>query len=340
MQTRNTDSLGESPLLSISNLTTEFKVRGSWHAAVRNVSLDVHSNETLAIVGESGCGKSMTAMSIMQLLPEHGCRIRQGEIRFSGRDMLSLQERELQTLRGNRLAMIFQEPMTALNPVLPIGLQVAEPLMFHRMMSEREARKEAVSLLEQVGIAAAARRLDDYPHEFSGGMRQRVMIAMALACNPDILIADEPTTALDVTIQAQVLNLLAQLKADRGMGMILITHSLGVVAAVADRVAVMYAGEVVETAPVAEIFSHPAHPYTEALIRSIPRSDRDIAAIKPIGGAVPSIDQMPAGCRFADRCPISESRCHLESPPITSVQGSSTHLARCWLRADAAVDSE
>ena len=325
------DGAASATLLSVERLTTEFWVSGNWHAAVRGISFEVARNETLAIVGESGCGKSITVMSLMRLLPERGCRLTADALRLDGRDLVSLDEEGMRRLRGDRMAMIFQEPMTALNPVLPIGLQIAEPMMFHRDMDEKTATAEAVRLLEMVGIPSAARRVGDYPHEFSGGMRQRVVIAMALACEPDLLLADEPTTALDVTIQAQVLALLADLKAAHGMGMILITHSLGVVAAVADRVAVMYAGEIVETADVGELFANPVHPYTEALMRSIPRPDRDIAAVAPIGGSVPSIDRMPAGCRFAGRCPEVRPECHLAPPELVSV--GSGHKAACWVRA-------
>ena len=320
------------PLLSVEGLTTEFWIGGGWHAAVRGVSFEVARNETLAIVGESGCGKSITVMSLMRLLPETGCRSGADRLTLDGRSLTGLSEEEMRQLRGDRMAMIFQEPMTALNPVLPIGLQIAEPLMFHRGMALREARDVARALLDQVGIPATSDRLDDYPHEFSGGMRQRVMIAMALACDPDLLLADEPTTALDVTIQAQVLALLSDLKQAKGMGMILITHSLGVVAAVADRVAVMYAGEIVETASVNELFANPVHPYTEALLRSIPRPDRDVDTVVPIAGSVPSIDRMPPGCRFAGRCPLATPDCLAAPPPLVATGGTG-HRAACWVRA-------
>tara|TARA_R110002110_G_scaffold66224_20_gene181699 strand:+ start:162 stop:1163 length:1002 start_codon:yes stop_codon:yes gene_type:complete len=322
-----------APLLRVEGLTTEFRLDGQWHSAIRNLSFSVDRNETLAIVGESGCGKSITVMSLMRLLPEHGCRLSADQVNLNGQDLMGLSEDQMRSLRGNRMAMIFQEPMTALNPVLPIGLQIAEPMMFHRGLSLAEARPAVIELLDQVGIPSAAKRVDDYPHEFSGGMRQRVVIAMALACDPDLLLADEPTTALDVTIQAQVLALLADLKAAKGMGMILITHSLGVVAAVADRVAVMYAGDMVETAGVEELFANPVHPYTEALIRSIPRPDRDIEAVVPITGTVPSIDHMPAGCRFAARCSYAEARCVESAPPLASVGEGGHHVAACWVRA-------
>ena len=256
------------PTLSVRNLSTSFRISGAWHKAVRAVSFDLYKDETLAIVGESGSGKSVTVMSIMGLLASEGSRI-EGAIKLDGKP-LPKDPVEMQKLRGESMAMIFQEPMTALNPVLPVGFQVAEPLMQHRGMTKPEALTEAVRLLEQVGIPSASARAKEYPHQFSGGMRQRVMIAMALACEPSILFADEPTTALDVTIQAQVLGLLEDLRRDKGMGLLLITHSMGVVAAVADRVAVMYAGAIVETGPVDKIFATPVHPYTQGLLRSIP----------------------------------------------------------------------
>ena len=325
-------SAPESPLLAVERLTTEFRIAGSWHRAVNGISFEVGRNETLAIVGESGCGKTITAMSLMRLLPPSGCRLRADSLRLAGVELGGLDEEGMRRLRGNRMAMIFQEPMTALNPVLPIGLQIAEPLVFHQAMPLAQAKRLAVALLEQVGIASPERRIDDYPHELSGGMRQRVMIAMALACGPELLLADEPTTALDVTIQAQVLSLLAELKAARAMSMILITHSLGVVAAVADRVAVMYAGEIVETAAVTELFAHAVHPYTEALIRSVPRSDRDLDAIAPIPGSVPSIDRMPEGCRFAERCAEATPHCRAVAPTLQPVAGPG-HRVACWVRA-------
>jgi peptide/nickel transport system ATP-binding protein len=327
---------GTTPLLTVTGLTTEFVTSGGWHAAIGNVSFVVHADETLALVGESGCGKSVMALSIMRLLPASGARIAAGEIRLGELDLARLSEARMRDLRGDRLGMVFQEPMTPLNPVLPIGLQVAEPLLFHKNMSWSAARAEAVRLLDRVGIPGAAKRVDDYPHEFSGGMRQRVVIAMALACAPELLLADEPTTALDVTIQAQVLGLLDELKRERRMGMILITHSLGVVADVADRVAVMYAGEIVETALTAELFARPTHPYTEALLAAIPRADRDVGSLRPIPGSVPAIDRMPKGCRFAARCPLREPRCEAASPPLAPIDGGGTHQLRCWVRAELA----
>lgn len=318
-------------LLSVRDLTTSFYINGGWRKAVRGVSFHVGRNETLAIVGESGCGKSVTVMSIMKLLPEQGSRI-EGEVLLEGEPVDASPE-AMQKLRGDKMAMIFQEPMTALNPVLPVGFQVAEPLMQHRSMSREDALAEAVRLLEQVGIPSAASRAKEYPHQFSGGMRQRVMIAMALACEPSILFADEPTTALDVTIQAQVLGLLEDLRKNHGMGLLLITHSMGVVAAIADRVAVMYAGAIVETGPVDDIFDHPLHPYTEGLLRSIPRPDRDADSIYSIPGNVPPIDRMPDGCRFAPRCPLRQARCERDDPVLTPVSGN-VHEVACWVRGE------
>jgi peptide/nickel transport system ATP-binding protein len=326
--------------LSVEGLTTEFRIDGRWYAAIRDVSFSLARNETLALVGESGCGKSITALSIMGLVPTANGRISAGRVLLDGRDLVPLSEAELEKVRGNAISMIFQEPMTSLNPVLPIGFQVAEALRYHTLLSPREAQARALELLEQVRIPSAARRFHDYPHQFSGGMRQRVMIAMALACSPRVIVADEPTTALDVTIQAQVLALLAELKAATGMAMIFITHNLGVVASIADRVAVMYAGDIIEIAPVEELFAHPTHPYTEALLSSIPRVDRDAVDLKPIAGQVPPITAMPAGCRYADRCPLRVERCAVEMPPLVRLGGGTQHRARCWVRAGDRGDGE
>ncbi|MCL4744721.1 MAG: ABC transporter ATP-binding protein [Burkholderiaceae bacterium] len=320
-------------VLSVRNLSTSFRLRSGWYAAVRDISFNVMENETLCLVGESGCGKSITAISAMGLLAgQPGCRV-SGEVWFDGKDLATLSDRELRHVRGNRLAMIFQEPMTSLNPVLTIGQQVGEPLIYHRAMTRREADREAVRLLELVKIPDAGRRLNQYPHQFSGGMRQRVMIAMALACGPDILFADEPTTALDVTIQSQVLSLLGELRDEQAFSLVLITHDLGVVATIADRVAVMYAGEIVELAPTAELFAAPRHPYTEALLKAIPRSDRDTAELRAIDGQVPPIYDMPPGCRFAPRCALREEICARELPELLDGPGPTQHLTRCHVRA-------
>ncbi len=328
--------MAEAPVLSVRGLTTEFRIGGQWHAAVRDMDFQLARNETLALVGESGCGKSITALSIMGLIPKAAGRVAKGRIEFEGRNLPDLDDQEMRKLRGDRIAMIFQEPMTSLNPVLTIGFQVAEVLRYHRDISASEARDKALAILEEVKIPSAKQRLDDYPHQFSGGMRQRVMIAMALACQPQVLLADEPTTALDVTIQAQVLVLLAELKQRFGMSMIFISHNLGVVATIADRVAVMYAGEIVETAPVDELFDRPTHPYTEALMRSIPRVDRTSEELFAIPGQVPPISRMPRGCRYAPRCSLKQPICEQESPPLVPLQGTTTHFARCWVRAGGA----
>jgi len=317
--------------LAVENLTTEFRIGGTWYPAVRGISFALARNETLALVGESGCGKSITALSIIGLVPKANGRVSSGRVLLEGRDLLALDESEMERIRGNRIAMIFQEPMTSLNPVLTVGFQVIEALRYHTDLSPAAAKARALELLEQVKIPSARLRFDDYPHQFSGGMRQRVMIAIALACDPQVVLADEPTTALDVTIQAQVLALLAELKAKTGMAMIFITHNLGVVASIADRVAVMYAGDIVELAGVEALFAEPLHPYTEALLKSIPRVDRDALDLKPIPGQVPPITAMPAGCRYAERCPLRIPRC-AEVPPLTPAPGRPDHLVRCWVR--------
>ncbi|MBN8896596.1 MAG: ABC transporter ATP-binding protein, partial [Rhodospirillales bacterium] len=314
------------PVLSVENLRTEFRIGGAWRPAVDGVSFHLGRGETLALVGESGCGKSMTSLSIMGLVPKPAGRIGGGQIRLEGQDLVGLNEPTLERIRGNRVAMIFQEPMTSLNPVMTIGAQVAESLMIHKGLARREAERRALAVLDEVKIPSAARRLHDYPHQFSGGMRQRVMIAIALACEPAVLLADEPTTALDVTIQAQVLGLLGDLKDRHGMAMLFITHNLGVVAQIADRVAVMYAGQIVEEAPVAAVFARPAHPYTRALFAAIPRMDRDAQELAAIPGRVPPLDAMPAGCRFAPRCPLAQAGC--EQPQVLAPVEAG-HAARC-----------
>ena len=318
------------PILRVENLATSFRIDRVWYPAVHGVSFDLASNETLALVGESGCGKSITALSILGLVPTVNGRVA-GSIRFQGEELVGADEERLRQLRGDKISMIFQEPMTSLNPVLTVGFQVAEALRYHRNLGKREARRQATALLDEVKIPAASDRYNDYPHQFSGGMRQRVMIAMALACQPKVLLADEPTTALDVTIQAQVLSLLAELKDSHGMSMVFITHNLGVVATIADRVAVMYAGEIVELAPAAALFSNPTHPYTEALLSSIPRVDRNTETLTAIPGQVPPITRMPQGCRYAPRCPLRQEIC--ERPPVLAPAGDDGHLARCWVRA-------
>jgi peptide/nickel transport system ATP-binding protein len=294
--------------------------------AVDSVDLSVSNGATLGLVGESGCGKSVTSLAIMGLLSKDSATV-SGAIRFDGFDLLKSSDQALRELRGNRLAMIFQEPMTSLNPSFTIGDQIVQTILRHRGGSKRAARQRAIELLRQVHIPSPERRVDDYPHRLSGGMRQRVMIAMALACDPRLLIADEPTTALDVTLQAQILDLMRELKAARNAAIILITHDLGVVAEVCDEVAVMYAGEIVERAPVDELFASPQHPYTVGLLGSIPQLDRPTSQLATIEGMVPNMTAPPAGCRFAARCPFASEPCIKAAPPL--VAASPGHLTRC-----------
>jgi peptide/nickel transport system ATP-binding protein/oligopeptide transport system ATP-binding protein len=327
----------DDAVLTIRNLRTEFRIGGAWHAAVRDLSLTLGRNETLAIVGESGSGKSVTALSILRLLPKAGARIGAGQVMFEGRDIVQLSEHEMSRIRGNAIAMIFQEPMTSLNPTMTVGQQIAEVITIHRRVPQSEASAEALRLLREVKIPAAESRIHDYPHQFSGGMRQRVMIAMALACRPKILLADEPTTALDVTIQAQVLMQLDELKQTYGMSILFITHNLGVVAQIADRVAVMYAGEVVELAGVEALFARPTHPYTAALLRAMPRADRSADSLEPIAGSVPPLTSMPPGCAYAPRCPHRLPSC-TEMRPALQESGDlagPSHLVRCPVRLAA-----
>jgi oligopeptide/dipeptide ABC transporter ATP-binding protein len=314
-----------SPLLSVGGLALRFA--GMPGIVVDGVSFSVAGGETLCIVGESGCGKSVTALALMGLLPATA-QVVSGRAVLEGRDLFRLSERERADLRGNRMAMIFQEPMTSLNPAFTIGHQIAEGVRRHRNVSKAEARRRAVEMLRRVRIPAPEQRIDAYPHQLSGGMRQRAMIAMALANDPQLLIADEPTTALDVTIQAQILALIRRLQEEMGTAMILITHDLGVVAEVADQVAVMYAGRIVESGPVEAIFDDPQHPYTIGLMGSMPSLGRRAGPLATISGTVPSPDRMPPGCRFAPRCPFGEPRCQAEVPPDAAVgQG---HRAACW----------
>jgi peptide/nickel transport system ATP-binding protein len=321
-----------SPVLRVEGLRTEFRIGADWYPAVDGISFTLDRNETLALVGESGCGKSITALSIMGLVPQPQGRMSAGRILLEGADLRGLGEEKLERLRGDRMAMIFQEPMTSLNPVMTIGAQVAEALRIHRGLSRADAEAKALAVIDEVKIPSAKQRFRDYPHQFSGGMRQRVMIAMALACEPTLLLADEPTTALDVTIQAQVLGLLADLKARHGMAMLFITHNLGVVAQIADRVAVMYAGQIVEEAPVREIFAHPAHPYTRALFSAIPRMDQAEQTLAAIPGRVPPLNDMPKGCRFAPRCPLRRAECEM---PQVLADAAPQHLVRCHIATDA-----
>ena len=316
-------------VLEISGLRTEFRIAGVWRAAADGVNLTVARGETLALVGESGCGKSITALSIMGLVPQPAGRIGAGSIRLDGTELVGMPEGQLEKIRGDRMAMIFQEPMTSLNPVMTIGDQVAEGLMIHRGLSKAAANRQALAGLEEVKIPSATQRFSDYPHQFSGGMRQRVMIAIALACEPAVLLADEPTTALDVTIQAQILELLRVLQDEMGTAILLITHDLAVIAETADRVAVMYAGRIVETGPVATLFAKPLHPYTEGLLRSVPRIVRRPEAMLPeIPGIVPAPGTLPEGCAFAPRCAFADAACHADRPALLDM-GRDREVA-CW----------
>ena len=315
------------PLLEIENLKVIFHGdRASATHAVGGLDLTIKRGQTLGLVGESGCGKTVTALSVMGLLPKASAEV-SGRIRFDGAELLSLSDREMRNLRGDRLAMIFQEPMTSLNPSYSIGEQIAESLVHHRGLSRGEARARTIELLRLVKIPSPEQRVDDYPHRLSGGMRQRAMIALALACHPELLIADEPTTALDVTIQAQILALMRDLKASTGVAVILITHDLGVVAENCDHVAVMYAGEIVEYAPVDALFAVPQHPYTIGLLGSIPRLDAKAEELAAIEGMVPSTAELPTGCRFAPRCPFVRERCKQAAPPLVDVGRG--HRSRC-----------
>jgi len=316
-----------SALLEVKNLQTYFFTGDGLVKAIAGVDFTINRGETLALVGESGCGKSVTALSLLRLVPEPG-RIVEGEIRFADLDILHIPEAEIRRVRGNRIGMIFQEPMTSLNPVFRIGDQINESLQLHRGYDRNKSTKIAAELLHSVGIPAAEQRLKDYPHQLSGGMRQRVMIAMALACNPQLLIADEPTTALDVTIQAQIMDLLRQIKEERNMATLLITHDLGVVAENADRVAIMYAGLILETAPVKEIYANPVHPYTRGLLACIPRVGERRKRLVPIEGSVPKPGADNDGCSFLDRCNESFAPCRGEVPPLKELQ--SGHWVRCW----------
>ncbi len=317
-------------LLDVQNLTTEFVTRGGVVRAVDGVSWDVAEGETVALVGESGCGKSVSALSVMRLVAAPAGQITGGRILFKGRDLLALSEEEMLHVRGREIAMVFQEPMTSLNPVLTIGRQLTEGLEIHLGMARDQARARATELLGMVGIPDGARRLTQYPHQFSGGMRQRMMIAMALACNPALILADEPTTALDVTIQAQILELMRDLSRRLGVAMLIITHNLGVVARYADRVNVMYAGRIVERGSARDVYRHPRHPYTLGLLRSVPRLDEPRRArLEPIDGQPPDLTRLGAGCAFAPRCAYRVERCTVEAPALGPTEGEG-HLAACW----------
>jgi oligopeptide transport system ATP-binding protein len=318
------------PLLSVRGVKTRFFTADGVVKAVDGVSFDLYSGQTLGLVGESGCGKSVTALSIMRLIPSPPGRIVDGEILFEGRDLLKLSDERMRRVRGNKIAMIFQDPMTSLNPVLTINRQISEALQLHLGMDAARARKRTIELLEMVGIPSARTRVDDYPHQFSGGMRQRVMIAMALSCNPQLLIADEPTTALDVTIQAQILDLIKSLSKEFGTATILITHDLGVVAGMCDDIIVMYAGRIAERASVYDIYADPAHPYTMGLLRSVPRLDEARKErLVPIEGLPPDLIDLPDNCPFHPRCIYAADQCRAEMPPLLDV-GPNAHQAACW----------
>ncbi|WP_128893960.1 ABC transporter ATP-binding protein [Longirhabdus pacifica] len=317
-----------SALLEVKNLKTHFFKKKQVIPAVDGMDLTIKKGETVALVGESGSGKSMTSLSIMRLVPSPGGKIVDGQIMYDGKDLLTISENDMVDIRGNDISMIFQEPMTSLNPVLTIGDQITETLIAHQKLSQREAKKRAVELLEMVGFSRAKAILNDYPHRLSGGMRQRVMIAIAMSCNPKLLIADEPTTALDVTIQAQILDLMKDLSNKFDTSILLITHDLGVVSEVADRVIVMYCGQVVEESSVNDIFENALHPYTQGLINSVPSIDDDIDRLESIEGNVPTPDQFPTGCRFAPRCPKAFDKCSLHMPTLKKIDERSI---RCFL---------
>ena len=315
-------------LLEVKHLSTSFFTEKGEVRAVEDVSFSVQEGQTLALVGESGCGKSVTALSIMRLISSPG-KVVAGEILFRGRDLVKLPEEELRQIRGKEIGMVFQEPMTSLNPVFTIGDQIGEVLQTHTNHPSHGIKREVVRILEQVGISSPERRVDQYPHELSGGMKQRVLIAIALACKPDLLIADEPTTALDVTIQAQILDLLKQLQEELGLAILLITHNLGVVAQFAQQVVVMYASRIVETASVTKVFANPAHPYTRALLRSLPRADTRGGRLSSIEGTVPSPLHYPHGCHFSTRCPEVLTHCADKEPPCVTLEPG--HEVECWL---------
>ncbi len=318
-----------SCLLEVKNLKTHFFKKKSVIPAVDGVDLVIHKGETVALVGESGSGKSITSLSIMGLVPSPGGKIVDGEIILDGKNLVAMSEKELCKVRGNEISMIFQEPMTSLNPVLTIGEQITEVLTYHQKMSKNEAIKKAIELLEMVGFSRAAEIISDYPHRLSGGMRQRVMIAIAMSCNPKLLIADEPTTALDVTIQAQILDLMKEVSRKFDTSILLITHDLGVVSEIAERVVVMYGGQVVEEARVDDLFEDPLHPYTEGLMNSVPSIEGEITRLQSIEGNVPSPENMPKGCRFAPRCTKAFERCLTEQPQLKIITGNRS--VRCFL---------
>lgn len=319
--------LKKQPLLEVRSLSIHFFTEEGIIRAVEKVSLEIFPGEILGLVGESGCGKSVTGLSLLRLIPAPPGRIMSGEILFNGKNLLNLNEKEMEKVRGNEISMIFQEPMTSLNPVFTIGDQIMEAIMLHQGLDKREARKRAIEMLDRVKIPSPEKKIDSYPHQLSGGMRQRAMIAMALSCQPKLLIADEPTTALDVTIQAQVLQLLKEIQREMGMAVMLITHDLGVMAEIADRVAVMYAGRIFEYGPIEAIFNHMRNPYTRGLLNSIPQLTEKKERLNAIPGQVPDPMDLPSGCKFHPRCNLMVEDCKKEEPPLLQVNGN--HFSRC-----------
>ena len=321
----------DDTLIQVKNLQISFKYDGVMTPVIRGVSFDIKRGETLGMVGESGSGKSVTSREIMRLIATPPARIDSGEILFEGRDILKMSDDELRSIRGNRISMIFQEPMTSLNPVYTCGDQIMEVIRLHKGVSKKEARQMAIEMLREVGVQSPETRVDCYPHELSGGMRQRVMIAMALSCSPTLLISDEPPTALDPTIQAQILQLIKDMKKKLNMSVLFITHDLGVVAQNCDRVVVMYAGKIVEVAEVCELFDHPAHPYTQGLIMSIPKMSSDVEELYSIDGSIPSFGSLPGGCTFGPRCPYFTEECTKSEPVLKDIGGG--HLCACHRRS-------
>jgi len=335
---------GPAPLLSVQDFRLEFDTFDGVYKAIDGIGFDLAPGESLGIVGETGCGKSVTAKSIMGLLPSPPARVRDGRILFGGEDLLRVGERRMRAIRGNEIAMIFQDPMTYLNPVFSIGTQLVDVILAHQRsrpraerMTREQARDHAVEMLRRVHLPNPERQLDSYPHQLSGGMRQRVLIAMALSGRPRLLIADEPTTALDVTIQAQILDLIGELRRDLGLSVVMITHDLGVVASVCDRVVVMYAGQIVEDASVARLFDHPSHPYTRGLLAAVPHPGRPAASLSSISGSLPNLLDPPAGCRFHGRCPLAGDDC-LRPPPISTIADG--HRVACWRATEAVFPGE
>lgn len=319
-------------LLQVKNLATHFHTEEGIVKSVQDVSFEVNAGEVLGVVGESGCGKSVTSMSILRLVQQPQGKIANGQIIFDGKNLLDLSEDEMRKIRGNKISLISQDPMTSLNPVLTIGEQIMEAIILHQGLNKKDAKAKAIEMLKAVGIPSPEQRVDQYPHEFSGGMRQRAIIAMALSCEPQLLIADEPTTALDVTIQAQILDLMRDIKTNRNAAIVLITHDLGVVAEMCDKVAVMYAGKVVEYTDVYSIFKNPQHPYTIGLLNSIPKIDENKDRLEPIDGQPPNLVNLPKGCSFAARCKEVQAICHTKEPETINVEQGKLHQVRCLLR--------